>query len=150
VSELGDSGTKRSAWTVLAAAILTLLALPFGAFGASLLNEVMVRGHVPGGSGGVFEVMVGSGVGLLIVAAIHVWAAVSTWREPVRSGSPGRLVGWAGVVLGSVAFGLSLIGAADVAPIVLAFPLAYGAILVCLRNSARDSQEPAAIGGPSR
>ncbi len=128
-------GTQRGVGMVLAAALLLLLALPFAAMGVWLLNEVLARGHVPGGSGGVFEVLVGSGVGLLLVAAIHLAGAALTWRGSSRS--LGHSIAFAGVVLGAAAVGLALFGARDVVALVLPFPLAYAAVLVCLRSARR-------------
>lgn len=131
-------GTQRGVGMVLAAALLLLLALPFAAMGVWLLNEVLVRGHAPGssgagGSGGVFEAMVASGVGLLLVAALHLAAAALTWRGSSRSLA--HSIALAGVVLGAAAVGLSLFGARDVVALVLPFPLAYAAVLVCLRGA---------------
>lgn len=135
MSDPPNSGTQRSAWSVLAAAILIVLALLIAAAGVLLLNEVAVRGHSPGGSGGVFELLVGLGVGLLLVAALHLWAATSTWRG---RHTPARRVGWTFVLLGGVVFGLCLISARDVAALVLLYPLAYGAILLCLSFAKRE------------
>jgi len=120
---------------VLAAALLLLLALPFAAMSVRLLNEVLVRGHAPGSSGGVFEVLVGSGVGLLLVAAIHLAGAALTWRGSSRLLA--HSIALAGVVLGAAAVGLSLFGARDVVALALPFPLAYAAVLVCLRSARR-------------
>ena len=131
------SGAGRSAGSVLAAAIFALHALPFAAWGMYALNEVVIRQHVPGGSGGVFEVLLGSGIGLLIVAAIHVAAAASTWRGRSGPGSLAQLTGRTGLVLSVVALGLALFGAREVAPMVLLFCLAYGTVLVCLRGAGR-------------
>jgi len=128
-------GQKGSARTILAAALLLLLALPFAAMGVLLLNEVVIRGHVPSRSGGVFEVLVGSGVGLLLVAAIHLAGAALTWRGSSRSLA--HSIALAGVVLGAAAVGLSLFGARDVVALVLPFPLAYAAVLVGLRSARR-------------
>lgn len=131
---------QRSVGTVLAAALLLVLALPFAGMGVVLLNEVLVRGHAPGGStaggsGGVFEVLVVSGLGLLLVASIHLGAAALAWRGPLRAGSPAQRVGWAGVIFGLAALAMSLFGAPDVAAFVLPFPVGYGAVLVCLRSA---------------
>lgn len=127
----GAVGRQRSARTVVATALLLLLALPFAAWGVMLLNEVRVRGHVPGGSGGVFEAMVGLGIAFLLVAAIHLAAAASTWRDPAHSS--GRMVGLAGLVLGLAAVGLVLSGGAlDVFIFVVTVPIAYGAVLLLL------------------
>ena len=136
-AEVSNGRAERSVSAVLAAAILLLLALPFAALGVYALNEVVVRRHVPGGSGGVFEVLFGSGVGLLIVAAIHVAAAASTWRGRSGPGSLAPLIGRAGLVLSVAALGLALFGAREVAPIVLLFGAAYGTVLVCLRGAGR-------------
>lgn len=132
-------GTQRNVGTILAAALLLLLALPFAAWGVGLLNEVVVRGHAPGGSGGVFEALVGAGVGMLLIAAIHVAAAVLTLRGPSRRGSPAQSIALAGVVIGVAGLALALFGAPDVAGLPLLFVLAYGAVLVCLRSARSDS-----------
>src|SRR5688572_15003021 len=101
--------TKRNMGTIVATVILLLLAIPFAAMGASLLNQIPLRGHTPGNSGGVFEALAVVGGGLLLVAAVHVVAAVVLlWRG---SFAPARQIGLAGVILGGVAIGLSLFGA---------------------------------------
>ena len=129
---------QRSTATVLAVAILLAFAVLLGGMGLLLLTEIPVRGHAPGASGGVFEAILGLGVGLLLAAVVHLVAATRTWRG--LSLTLARAVSWAGLVLGTVAFVLSLIGAADVAVLVLLVPLAYGVVLVGLRSIAGARQ----------
>ena len=120
-------------WTAFAAALLFLLALPFGVFAGDLIGEILARGHAPGASGGVFEAMAGLAALMLLIAAAHIVAAAQAWRQRVRPGSLAGVVGLSGLALGSAAFAITFFNARDVAALVLLFPVSYLAVLLALR-----------------
>jgi hypothetical protein len=124
---------RHDTWTALAGALFFLLALPFGAIAAFLIGDVLARGHEPGRSGGLFEVMVGLAGLLSLIAVGHIAAAVQTWRQRGRSDSLGRMVGLVGFGLGSAVFGITLFSARDVAAWALLIPASYLVVLLALR-----------------
>ena len=110
---------------------MLILGTIFAGTGLVALNEILIKGHALGASGGVAEIFALLGVVLLFVAATHFRAAWAAWRG--STGLPWQ-ISLVGLGVGAVATALCLFGAPSVLVAVLPFPLAYGAVLALIRR----------------
>lgn len=126
----------------LAAGVLFVMALPIGWWSIVIAAEGLSHGP---GSGGVLEAMVGLGVLLGLIAALHIGGAVQTWTG--RDRMLGLIVGTVGSIAGAVGLWVSMgaiggggpLNEMDVALIML--PVPYLIVLLLLLRARRRSRE---------
>jgi hypothetical protein len=134
-------GNRRGVLDTAAAAILLVMGLLIGWFGIWTLSEGIGKGP---GSGGVREALLLAGLGLALVAALHIFAAAQILAR--RGRRLGLVIGTIGTLAGAVGAwlaigGLTLSGRID-DPLIL-LPLPYLIVLVALLSAERRSTQRA-------